>query len=157
MSVKKKVLLLTLAVIIFMGSGFAQSLPVLDQNPTGLKWYQINTPKFRVVYPKGFESEAQRMANTLQTIYGPVSRTLEKEPRPISIVLQNQTAVSNGFVTLTPRRSEFFTAPPQDYNLLGTNDWLNLLAVHEFRHVVQFDKALTGFTKGVYYIFGAMA
>lgn len=154
MFLKKSVLLATLAVVGFINFSLAQSLPILDQNPTGLKWYQINTPKFRVVYPKGFESEAQRMANTLQTIYGPVSRSLEKEPRPISIVLQNQTAISNGFVTLTPRRSEFFTTPPQDYNLLGTNDWLNLLAVHEFRHVVQFDKALTGFTKGVYYIFG---
>jgi hypothetical protein len=154
MSVKKHAWLVALAVISSIQLSFAQSLPVLDQNPTFLKWYQINTPKFRVVYPQGFESEAQRMANTLQTIYGPVSRTLQKEPRPISIVLQNQTAVSNGFVTLTPRRSEFFTAPPQNYNLLGTNDWLNLLAVHEFRHVVQFDKALTGFTKGVYYVFG---
>jgi hypothetical protein len=154
MSVKKNVLLVALAVMSFIKISFGQSLPVLDQNPTGIKWYQINTPKFRVVYPGGFEREAQRMANTLQTIYGPVSRTLEKEPRPISIVLQNQTAVSNGFVTLTPRRSEFYTAPPQNYNLLGTNDWLNLLAVHEFRHIVQFDKALTGFTKGVYYVFG---
>lgn len=154
MSVKKSVLLVVLAVVSFTNFSFSQSLPFLDQNPTGLKWFQINTPKFRVIYPVGFEREAQRMANTLQTVYGPVSRSLEKEPRPISIVLQNQTAISNGFVTLTPRRSEFFTAPPQDYNLLGTNDWLNLLAVHEFRHIVQFDKALTGFTKGVYYIFG---
>ncbi len=133
---------------------YAQSQPLLSQNPTRIRWFQINTPHFRVIYPEGFEREAMRTANTLQYIYTPVSRTLGREPRPISIVLQNQTAVSNGFVTLTPRRSEFFTTPPQDYTLLGNNDWLDLLAVHEFRHVVQYDKALTGFSKGVYYLFG---
>jgi hypothetical protein len=36
----------------------------------------------------------------------------------------------------------------------GNNDWLDLLAVHEFRHVVQYDKALTGFSRGMYYLFG---
>jgi hypothetical protein len=114
----------------------------------------VSTPRFRVIFPEGFDREALRTANTLQHIYSPVSRTLGREPRPISIVLQNQTAVSNGFVTLTPRRSEFFTTPPQDFTLLGNNDWLDLLAVHEFRHVVQYDKALTGFSRGMYYLFG---
>jgi hypothetical protein len=133
---------------------FSQSQPILDQNPARLKWFQVSTPRFRVIFPEGFDREALRTANTLQHIYSPVSRTLGREPRPISIVLQNQTAVSNGFVTLTPRRSEFFTTPPQDVTLLGNNDWLDLLAVHEFRHVVQYDKALTGFSRGMYYLFG---
>ncbi|HEX8530789.1 MAG TPA: hypothetical protein VF646_12245, partial [Cytophagales bacterium] len=133
---------------------FAQTQPLLGQNPAGLRWFQVRTPRFRVIYPEGFEREAQRTANTLQHVYGPVSRGLGRQPRPISIVLQNQTAVSNGFVTLTPRRSEFFTTPPQDVALLGNNDWLDLLAVHEFRHVVQYDKALTGFSRGMYYLFG---
>ncbi|CAA9313098.1 MAG: hypothetical protein AVDCRST_MAG56-6431 [uncultured Cytophagales bacterium] len=133
---------------------FCQTQPILDQNPARIKWFQVSTPRFRVIFPEGFDREALRTANTLQHIYTPVSRTLGREPRPISIVLQNQTAVSNGFVTLTPRRSEFFTTPPQDFTLLGNNDWLDLLAVHEFRHVVQYDKALTGFSRGLYYLFG---
>jgi hypothetical protein len=133
---------------------FSQTQPLLGQNPAGIRWFQVSTPRFRVIYPEGFEREAQRTANTLQHVYAPVSRTLGRQPRPISIVLQNQTAVSNGFVTITPRRSEFFTTPPQDVALLGNNDWLDLLAVHEFRHVVQYDKALTGFSRGMYYLFG---
>ncbi len=94
------------------------------------------------------------MANTMQAVYQPVSYTLGREPRPISLILQNQTMVSNAFVTVQPRHVEFFTAPPQDYTLLGNNDWLNLLAVHEFRHVVQYDKTLTGLSKVMYYLFG---
>ena len=62
------------------------------------------------------------------------------------VVLQNQTAVSNGFVTVGPRRTEFFTMSPQRANFLGTFDWLDLLALHEYRHVVQYDKSRTGLT-----------
>lgn len=80
MSFKKYALLAVLAAISSIQLSFAQSLPILDQNPTGIKWFQVNTPKFRVVYPQGFESEAQRMANTLQTIYGPVSKSWKKNP-----------------------------------------------------------------------------
>src|SRR5690606_2543512 len=53
--------------------------------------------------------------------------------------------------------SEFFTMPPQDYNFAGTNAWLDLLAVHEYRHVVQFEKANTGFNKLLSTVFGEEA
>lgn len=115
----------------------------------------MRTPHFRVIYPHGFDSEAQRTTNLLQTMYEPVSQTLGRKPRPISIILQNQTTISNGFVSMLPRRSEFYaSAPPQDATLSGTNDWIGQLAVHEFRHVVQFDKVLTGFSEGAYWLFG---
>ncbi|WP_345250160.1 hypothetical protein [Nibrella saemangeumensis] len=135
----------------------AQTLPVLDQNPTGLRWYRIKTPNFRVLYPQGLEQTAQRTAWRLEQVYEPVSASLARRPRPISIILQNQSTISNGFVTLTPRRSEFVTTPPQDPFLLGTLDWLDQLAVHEFRHVVQNEKALTGFSKAVYSVLGYAA
>ncbi len=111
-----------------------------NQNPPSVKWRQINTPDFQIIYPVTFENEAQRMANTLQGIISKVSQTLRKEPRKISIILQNQGIESNGFVQLAPRRAEFFTTPPQEFDY---QDWLNSLAVHELRHVVQFEK-LTG-------------
>ncbi|GAA4398149.1 hypothetical protein GCM10023187_08480 [Nibrella viscosa] len=136
---------------------FAQTLPVLNQNPTGLRWYKIKTPHFRVLYPEGFDKTAQRTAWRLEQVYEPVSASLNRWPRPISVILQNQSTISNGFVTLTPRRSEFFTTPPQDPFLLGTLDWLDQLAVHEFRHVVQNEKALTGFSKAVYSVMGNAA
>ena len=124
------------------------------QNPSSLKWLQINTPHFRLIFPSQISLTANRTANVLESVYQPVSRSLGHEPRPISIILQNQTTESNGFVSMLPRRSEFITTPPQDYTLLGNNNWLDLLAVHEFRHVVQNDKALTGATKLVYNLLG---
>lgn len=127
---------------------------VLENNPTGLKWEQVNTPHFRVLFPKGFEQPAQRVANTLETIYEPESKTLGRTPRKISVVLQNQSSTSNGFVSMIPRRSEFYTMPAQDYNFIGTNDWLDLLSAHEYRHVVQYRHATRGINRLIYYVFG---
>lgn len=132
----------------------AFSQEVLENNPPSVKFYKINTPHFKVLYPKGFDVQAQRMANTLEHIYEPEAKGMQVHPRKISVVLQNQSSISNGFVSLIPRRSEFYTMPPQDYNFLGTNDWLDQLAVHEYRHVVQFQRANTGFNKLLYYAFG---
>ncbi|MGA0558592.1 hypothetical protein ACO2Q8_18165 [Larkinella sp. VNQ87] len=139
------------------GWASAQSLPVLDQNPPGLHWYQLQTPHFRIIYPTGFDQPARKTARRLEQVYEPVSASLKKQPRRLSVVLQNQTMISNGFVTLMPRRSEFFAAPPQDPFLAGTLEWLDLLAVHEFRHVVQYDKALQGLSGAAYTLFGNTA
>lgn len=138
--------------LFFCAPVFSQE--VLENNPPSVKFYKINTPHFKVLYAKGFEEQAQRMANTLEHIYEPEARTMLARPRKISVILQNQSAISNGFVTLVPRRSEFYTMPPQDYNFLGTNDWLDQLATHEYRHVVQFQRVNSGFNRLLYYAFG---
>lgn len=131
-----------------------QSLPILDQSPGRLHWYRLTTPHFRVLYPEGFDTTAQRTAQRLESLYEPVSASLNRRPRPISVILQNQTTNSNGFVTLYPRRSEFFAAPPQNPNLAGTLDWLDLLSVHEYRHVVQNEKALQHYGRVLYTLLG---
>jgi len=144
--------LLTIFTLLITGSPVISQ--VLQTTPPSLKWSAVEAPHFQVIFPMGFESEAQRTANTLEHLYGPTSKTLNANPKKISLILQNQDAVSNGFVSYSPRRSEFFTMPPQDYNLLGTLDWIDLLAVHEFRHVVQFDAMNKGFNKFVYGLTG---
>ncbi len=77
------------------------------------------------------------MANTLQKIVARVALSYHHAPRKIAILLQNQGTTANGFVQLAPRKSEFFSTPSQEFDY---QDWLNSLAVHELRHVVQFDK-----------------
>lgn len=146
-------LILVIAALAYVPA-FSQSITVLDNNPN-LKWKQVKTPNFNVIFPTGFEVQAMRMANTLEHIRIPESKTLGGAPRKVSIVLQNQSAVSNGFVSITPRRSEFFAMPSQNYNFQGTLDWLDLLATHEYRHIVQFNQANRGFNRALYYLFGA--
>ena len=131
----------------------AQSLPILPQNPPALRWREVRTPHFRVLYAGGIDSAAQRTAARLEQLHGPGAATLGVSPRPIAVVMQNQTTVSNGFVTFLPRHVEFFTTPQQGLGL-GTVDWLDGLAVHEFRHVGQFKKARQGVGRMLGPLFG---
>jgi len=112
-----------------------------EQNPLSVKWKQINYDGFKIIYPSELEKDAQRMANTLGVIYPRVGASLNRQKTKLPIVFQNRGIIANGFVQLAPKKSQFNTTPPQ---LFDSQDWLNNLAVHELRHVAQFDK----FTKG---------
>lgn len=140
--------------LLFSLPGFGQSSVVLENNPARLKWYQVNTPNFRIIYPARFDVQANRVANTLETIHAPEAKTIGKASRRMSVIMQNQSSLSNAFVTLAPRRAEFYTMPSQNYNFIGTNDWLNTLSSHEYRHMAQFERSITGFNKAFSYVFG---
>jgi hypothetical protein len=127
---------------------------ILNNNPPSVKWRKISSPNFDIIYPTNSSIEAYRLSHLMEGLYTPVSASLGGPPHKIPIVLQNQNAISNGFVTISPRRSEFYYMPPQRHTFLGTNDWLELLAVHEFRHVVQFEHGNTGLTRLGHLAFG---
>ena len=136
----------------------AQSVPVLDSNPASVGWRTIKTPSFRIIFPDGFEEQGQRMANTLEHIRTAESRSIGSPSFPrMPVILQNRSSISNGFVSLAPLRSEFFSMPSQNYNFLGNNDWLDLLASHEYRHMAQFRQSARGFNRLFRLLFGQEA
>ncbi|HEX7016933.1 MAG TPA: hypothetical protein VF191_15600 [Cyclobacteriaceae bacterium] len=147
----KKTLCLLLFFLSFI-AGFAQT--VLENNPPRLSWFQINTPHFRILYPEGFEMQAQRLADTMERLYRAEIRSLSGRPIKTTVVAQSMAAQSNAFVSILPRRAEFFTMPSQNYNFIGNNDWLDLIAAHELRHVLQFSHANRGMTRIIYYLGG---
>ncbi|TCD04461.1 hypothetical protein EZ449_17650 [Pedobacter frigidisoli] len=110
------------------------------QNPLSVKWNYIQSAGFKIIYPQELEKEAQRMANTLPFIYPKIGLGLRQQNTSIPLLLQNRGTLANGFVQLAPKKSEFYATPPQYFD---SQDWLNNLAVHELRHIAQFDK-LTG-------------
>jgi len=67
------------------------------------------------------------------------------------------TNISNGYVGLAPFRSEFFTTPPQNNFALGSLPWLDLLTIHEYRHVLQFSNGKHGLSKVLSVLFGQSA
>jgi hypothetical protein len=111
------------------------------QNPPNLYWNKILSPHFQVIFPKELGERAERLINVLERVYRVENHSIKVNTQPITIILQNQPVESNAFVLLAPRRSEFNTLPPQD---LEPIDWLNSLAVHEMRHVVQMDRVFNG-------------
>ncbi|MDH5609312.1 MAG: hypothetical protein OEY56_07510, partial [Cyclobacteriaceae bacterium] len=125
----------------------------LGLNPRGLHWQQINTDKVQVIYPEEVDEQAQRVANLVHFLSDSSFYSLGQQHKKVSIVLQNQTTISNGFVTVSPFRSEFYLTPPQ-YNFNGVGNWLDMLGIHEYRHVEQFSNARRGITKYSSWLFG---
>jgi hypothetical protein len=114
---------------------------------------QIKSDNFQIIYPEGFYKEANRTANILEFMYNYAGEDLERRPKKVSILLYNQSTLSNGFVVWAPKRAEWITTPPLE---TYAQDWLEQLALHEFRHVIQIDKLEQGFTKIMKFIFGEM-
>ncbi len=127
---------------------------ISGQDPASINWQQINTEHFQIIYPEDFEEEAQYFANTLNYVYKFDIKTLDHKPKNISVILHNQTVTSNAMVLWAPKRMEIFTCPPQDSY---AENWLQQLAIHEYRHVVQIDKLNQGMTKMLTYVFGEQA
>lgn len=129
------------------------------QDPASQNWRQIRTDNFRLIYPEVWENKVEELAHLLETIRQPLSNSLESKPRPIPVVLRNQTMLSNGFVMWAPKRVEMVTTVPYDNQ---ATDWMKYLSVHEYRHVVQVEtlnRSTTGFFSKIFgqHITGAVA
>lgn len=137
-----------LVIILAILSGYkalCQSYPLGLSSPK-IDWKQIETEKVEVIFPSESEHQAQRVANMVHLLYDSAYYSLGDGVKKVSIILQNQGVRSNGFVTVGPFRSEFYTNAPQ-LNFAGTTDWMDMLTIHEYRHVEQFSNAQRGITK----------
>ena len=123
-------------------------------NPPSIHWQQINTKNARIIFPQGLDSSAQRVANIINFMSRDIAPTIGFKQKKINIVLQNQTTVSNGYVGLAPFRSEYYLSPDQNSFELGSLPWTDQLAIHEFRHVQQYNNFDVGLTKVFHNIFG---
>ncbi|HMH24209.1 MAG TPA: hypothetical protein VK563_20640, partial [Puia sp.] len=123
-------------------------------NPPSLKWRQINTGIARVIFPSGLDSQAQQVAAIVHRLNGATLPTIGQQHRKIDIVFQNQTIIPNGYVGLAPFRSEFQLTPDQNSFELGSLPWQKMLAIHEYRHVQQYNNYRLGLSKAMYYLFG---
>lgn len=146
----RRILITSCLLIFSMLDGYVQFLST-GQDPYSIVWNQINTDNFQIIYPIEFYKEANRLANILEYSYEYTSKGFNNKPKKISVILHNNSVISNGVVSWAPKRIELITTPPQDSY---AEDWLEQLALHEFRHVVQVDKLNQGITKILSWIMG---
>lgn len=126
----------------------------LGNNDPGLKWEQIQTDKVRLIFPKGLHTQANRIVNLVHHLWQYDSPSIGSAHVKAPIVLQPQTVLSNGFVTVAPFRSEFFARAPQ---FDGTTEWLDHLTIHEYQHIKQFNQTKQGITGIVRKVLGEWA
>ena len=132
---------------------FIVTITINAQNPPNINWKKIKTEHYEIIFPEEIASKAQEVANKLENIYFHDSRPLKTNPKPISVVLYNQSTVSNAYARLAPRMMGWYTTPYPSSGL-GITNWTTTLAIHENRHVVQYSKLNNNFTKIASIFFG---
>ncbi len=111
-----------------------------EQANSNIKWKQIYTPNFQLIFPEAFSPHANKVANTINMQLDQANGKLQRKTKKISIIIQENTLDQNGFVQLAPRKSELYSTPS---GIADNQSWLTSLSLHEVRHVAQFDN-LTG-------------
>lgn len=145
-------LAITFSSLLFVSVLYAQRF---GGTPPSVKWKQINTDTARIIFSEGLDSQAQRVASLVHyQASQPAINLLGDQLKKINIVLQNQTTVANGYVGLGPYRSEFFLTPLPDNFDQGSLSWIDQLAIHEYRHVQQFNNFNNGISRLMSVLFG---
>lgn len=124
------------------------------EDPASIRWRQIATPHFTVVFPSEMEADARRLAVVLDGIRGVNRYSANHVPAHFQVLMHGRSAYANGFVAWAPRRMELY--PTGGTGQISV-DWLEHLGMHEYRHVVQIDRMNRGFTRFLYYGFGQQA
>lgn len=123
------------------------------------RWYSIESPNYRIIYPKGLDSLARVYAGAMEKYRIPVSTTSGFVPGQaikvkMPVVLHAYNALSNGSVAWAPKRMDAFTIP-QMYGS-EAQPWVDQLAVHESRHLSQMQFGISNAWRPFKYIFGEM-
>ena len=114
---------------------------LLGLNPASQKWSTIENEVVKIIYPHGLDKQAQRVASITTYLSSNNDAGIGKEYKKLDIILHGHTVVPNGFVTVGPFRSEFYLSAPQFY---APTSWLDVLSIHEYRHVKQFSNSQKG-------------
>ncbi len=127
---------------------------IFGGTPSTQKWKQIDTDTARIIFAPGMDSQAKRVASVVHYMAQQQPVSLGNQLKKINIVLQNQTTVANGYVGLSPYRSEYFMTPDMNSLGQGSISWTDQLTLHEYRHVQQFNNFNNGLSRFAKTIFG---
>jgi hypothetical protein len=130
--------------LISFGPGIFAQYYDTGQDPASLKWMQIKTNRFTVIYPESYGIEGVKYAKSLDDSYAKLSRLYPSKKFRIPVVIHNYTTFSNGYVAWAPKRMEIYPTPEQNGIPL---DPVEQLTTHELTHVLQMVSLNKGFTR----------
>ena len=115
--------------------------------PSSTKWKQIHTDTACVIFTEGAQSQAARISSLVHQMARDTQATLGNRLKKINMVLHHNTTLANGYVGLAPFRSEFYLVPSSEIFEFGNMPWNENLAIHEYRHVQQYNNFNHGLAK----------
>ncbi len=163
-TLRHSVLRLTLAIatMLWYGVDTQGQFYSTGADPIGISWLRMegecNGNKWRIetdsaawrwalIADQTLEAQAERM---LSSDFPPMSI----KRRGIDVVMHTHAAYSNGLVSWAPRRLEAYTYDTGDDDCIP---WVRHLMTHEYRHVLQTQSSIAGFSRFLYGLFGEQA
>jgi hypothetical protein len=137
----------TILVLVFVVCAAVCTAQNFGGFPPATPWKQINTDTARIIFSPPARQQATRIAQVVHTMAADTAATIANRWKKINIVLHNNTTQANGYVALGPFRSEFYLIPGGDIFQFGNLPWHENLAIHEYRHVQQYNAFNNGLTK----------
>ena len=122
-------------------------------------WKTIESDHFRVTFPKELELTARRSAAYLEEAHLLLSGLMHWEPRyRVQVVVVDNADMANGLAAAVARFGMVLFATPPDnwFSTAYYEDWLRLLVIHEYTHILNMD-VTRGLYDGLRVIFGDAA
>lgn len=118
-------------------------------------FFTIETDHFSIHYHQGLDSVASKISVIAEESHNILSKTFLWEPREkTNVVLVDNTDFANGFASVIPYNLIYiFTTPPSiDMTIGEYDDWLKMLFIHEYTHILTMDPArgLSKITRSVF-------
>lgn len=134
-----------LIISLYFSTGFVSAQYYnTGQDPSSLKWMQIKTGRFTVIYPETYKDGGKAFAQSLDNAYSKLITLFPEKKFRIPVIIHSYSTRSNGYVAWAPKRMEIYPTPEQNTIPLNPN---KQLAVHEMAHVFQMEALNTGFSE----------
>ncbi len=147
----KYLTIITYCILLFISENLNGQYYDTGQDPAKLKWLQINTGRFKVIYPEVYGSQGIKFARELEKSYSELTTLFPEKKFKLPVIIHNFTTQSNGYVAWAPKRMELYPTPEQNSIPLDPD---RQLALHEMTHVMQMEMLNTGFSRVMSYIAG---
>jgi hypothetical protein len=121
------------------------------QDPASIKWLQIKTKRFTLIYPESYGQEGLKFAKSLDESFSKLTSLYPVKKVRIPVIIHSFTTFSNGYVAWAPKRMEIYPTPEQNTIPL---DPMDQLTTHEMTHVLQMVSLNKGFTKAMSVVSG---
>ncbi len=130
--------LLVVALLLSPGDAGAQYRPPL-------RFRVLATGHFRIYYHQGMEPLARRLAAIAESVRSTLPPRVRLQAPPLThVVLANQSDDANGWATPVPYCTVRLNAvwPAISDSTGNTDDWLRLVFVHEYVHILQLNQSV---------------
>nr|MBA2305378.1 PD40 domain-containing protein [Acidobacteriota bacterium] len=127
-------------VALFMLHGSAHAS---DRYDPRFRFRTLSTPGFDIHFHQSEEPLARRLASVAETVAQELAPRLGRPRQRVHVILVDQNDLSNGWATPFPYDViEITAAAPRGSSGIGnTGDWLRLVFVHEYTHILHLDRS----------------